>query len=128
MFEGRYIRWSPGPGLDGLRLCCEALHDDWEGVRIWFRREDGGPMVIVRFPSVMLYLNTQTSSRLAPLNTTSSLAFPHTFWRVEESSLVESFKKQAVGTRDKFPIVHYAFLSTTDCIDVLSTEEPTFTT
>jgi hypothetical protein len=76
----------------------------------------------------MLYLNTQTSNRLAPLAQSSSLAFPHTFWKVEESSLIERFKKQAVGTRDQFPIVHYAFLSATDGIDVLSTEEPTFTT
>jgi hypothetical protein len=47
MFEGRYVRWSPVLELDGARLFCEAFHDDWEGVRLWFRREDGGTMVVV---------------------------------------------------------------------------------
>ena len=32
MFIGRYIRWNPIPLLEGKRMYCEAVHDDWDEI------------------------------------------------------------------------------------------------
>ncbi|MGL4325487.1 MAG: hypothetical protein ACRCTD_15735 [Beijerinckiaceae bacterium] len=125
MFQGHYIRWNPIPELDGQRMSCEALHDDWEGFRLWFKPQSG-PMLIVSFPSVLLHASSEDGSRLSPIINTVPLELPHLFWKVEQSALVAEFHRQSLDTRASWNITHYAFLSVNDCIDVLATEPPVF--
>ena len=127
MFQGRYTRWNPIQALGGKRMFCEAVHDDWEGFRIWLRPDTAvGAMVIVSFSTVLYYGNSLEGRRLAAVSNASEMQFPHVFWIVEESALVTEFKRQAAGTADTLEITHYAFLSSTDCIDVLATMPPRF--
>jgi hypothetical protein len=126
MFEGHYIRWCPIPAFDGQRMSCEALHDDWEGFRLWFKPKSG-PMLIVAFPSVLFYASSEDGARLVPPMTKDvPLQLPHLFWKVETSSLLAEYHRQSMGTRANWAITHYAFLSVNDCIDVLATEAPLF--
>jgi hypothetical protein len=128
MFYGRYIRWNPVPLLEGKRMYCEAVHDDWEGFRIWLKPETGVSMLIVVFPAVLFYACSDESRRLAKIANDAPLNFPHTFWTVEESTLIAEFHRQSCGTTDGLQITHYAFLSATDCVDVLSIVPPNFST
>lgn len=128
MWKGIYKRWNPIPQLEGARLYCEAVHDDREGFRLWF---DGEPsdfpgVVVVRFEERLLYANSDEGSRTQGIENFSEMQLPHTFWKVEESALVEEFHLQSNGIYRNEEITHYAFLSCTDCIDVLSRFEPTF--
>ena len=63
MFQGRYIKWNPYPLCEGQRMSCEALHDDWEGFRIWFKSESG-PMLIAGLPPVLVYASSEDAARL----------------------------------------------------------------
>jgi hypothetical protein len=123
MFYGQYVKWSPLPDFDGQRLSCEALHDDWEGFRIWLKPPSGS-MLVVAFPSVLFHASTSDSVRLSTIANTAPLDLPHAFWTVEASALIAEFHRQSCDTRRGWSIRHYAFLSTNDCIDVLSTEAP----
>ena len=56
MWVGKYNRISPLPEHSGVRFEVEAVHDDWEGFRIWFRPHDATKaMVIAKFDSCLLY-------------------------------------------------------------------------
>ncbi len=123
MFHGHYVRWNPVPAFEGQRLSCEALHDDWEGVRIWLKRPSG-TMLIVTFPSVLIYASSSDGTRLSAIANTKPLDLPHAFWTVEASALIAEFHRQSCDTRSNWTIKHYAFLCTNDCIDVLATEAP----
>lgn len=125
MFQGRYIRWSPLPAFDGQRMSCEALHDDWEGFRLWFKPAIGS-MLIVTFPSVLFHASSEDGARLSTIHDEVPLQLPHLFWQVEQSALVAEFHRQSLNTRTGWNITHYAFLSTNDCIDVLAAEPPVF--
>ncbi len=125
MFQGRYVRWNPIATLEGQRMFGAAVHDDWEGFRIWLEPERGG-MVIVSFPSHLFYANSSEGRRLSAVENPADMKFPHVFWIVENSSLTNEFRRQAAGTADDLAITHYAFLTSTDSIDVLATGPPLF--
>jgi hypothetical protein len=125
MFQGRYTRWNPVPAFEDQRLSCEALHDDWEGFRIWLKPPSGS-MLIVAFPSVLFHASSDDGARLSAIANTAPLDLPHAFWTVEASALIAEFHRQSCDTRRGWNITHFAFLTTNDCIDVLSTEAPVF--
>ena len=127
MWDGKYIKWNPIPEFESSRLYCEALHDDWEGFRIWFKPEDESKgMIIVAFESTLLYVNSDEGKRLAQVGNMAELNFPHAFWKVETAALVTLFKEQCAGIHNDDSIFHFAFLSCSDCIDVLALSEPEF--
>lgn len=124
MWRGDYKRWNPVPYLEGKILYVEAVHDDWEGFRIWLSSENTklGVVSIVKFEIALLYINSNESYRLSG----EPLDFPHTFWQVENSALIEEFNRQSVKIYEAWEIKHFAFLSASDCVDVLSLNFPTF--
>ena len=127
MWNGTYIRWNPLPRLDGARVYCEAVHDDWEGFRIWLRPEEHHlGIIVVRFESRLFYTNSDEGDRLSAVSNQQELQFPHAFWIVQDSALVAEFRRQAAGVRDDDNLVHYAFLTCNDCIDVIAIGEPFF--
>ena len=121
MWHGLYHRWNPLPQFEGKRLYVEAVHDDWEGVRVWLRAEksDGKGIIILRFKTVEAYFSSDESNRLRKIKPEQTLNFPHAFWTVEKSQLIEILNDQSCETC--LPnLKHYAILSCTDCIDVLA--------
>lgn len=129
MWQGTYKRWNPIPQLDGKCLYVDAVHDDLEGFRIWLSSENKnfGVVAIAKFESVLLYTNSDESFRLSGIRNRDEVKFPHLFWKVEESELLSEFHRQSLQVYEDWDITHYAFLSGSDCVDVLSAEEPSFT-
>jgi hypothetical protein len=128
MWQGIYKRWNPIPKLEGVRLYCAAVHDDREGFRIWL---DGEPtaflgIVVIRFENVLLYTNSDEGKRLNGIENISKVQFPHGFWKVENSSLIKEFHRQSENVYESDEIIHYAFLTCDNCIDVLSWSNPAF--
>jgi hypothetical protein len=125
MWQGTYQKWNPVPEYADQRFYVDAVHDDWEGFRIWFRLDKStGIDLIVRFDYALLYLNSIESFRLSSVE--GKLSFPHLFWKVENSQLIEEFHRQSLETCKGWEIEHFAFLSALDCVDVLSVSEPVF--
>ncbi len=128
MWIGTYSKWNPVPEYAGIKFDVEAVHDDWEGFRIWFRpHDDTKPMLIAKFDSELFYSSSDEGDRLIGAKNDISEEFPHLFWKVEESVLVEEFIRQSSGVRESEAIQHYCFMSCNQCVDVLSLTEPTFT-
>jgi hypothetical protein len=125
VLQDHYIRWNPIQAFDRKRMYCEALHDDWEGFRIWFKPESG-PMLLVAFPSVLFYARSEDGSRLSSMANEVPLQLPQLFWKVEQLSLDAEYHRQSLGTRVSWGITHYAFRSVNDRIDVLPPELPVF--
>jgi hypothetical protein len=126
MFQGRYVRWNPLLKFEGKRMYCEAVHDDWEGFRIWLSSEKPSRMLIVRFEHAMFYANSDEGKRLSAVENDDEMDFPHVFWKVENSALLAEFHRHSSGTAESLEITHYAFLTSSDCIDVLSVGAPSF--
>lgn len=126
MWNGIYERWNPIQEFEGQRMYCDAVHHDFEGFRIWLRGEDPtkNPLII-RFENPLLYLNSDDSNRVAPISPPQDLKFPHAFWKVEDSELVALFHRSSCEIYKDWKIVHFAFQTCDDCVDVLSTTEPT---
>jgi len=83
-------------------------------------------MLIVRFEYYLMYVNSDEGDRLSKVLEPERFEFPHAFWKVEDSALLSEFQRQSVGVREKVAIKHFAFLSASDCIDVLAIKEPSF--
>jgi hypothetical protein len=128
MWQGIYKKWNPISHLADQRLYVDAVHDDWEGFRIWFTSDNSkaGVVAIARFESQLLYTSSDESFRLSGIRNEEPLKFPHLFWTVDESELIQEFHRQSVNIYADWKINHYAFLAASDCIDVLSVEEPSF--
>jgi len=128
MWQGIYRKWNPVPHLEDKCLYVEAVHDDWEGFRIWFSSEkrDAGIITIAKFERVLMYTNSDEGFSLSAVRNSEQMKFPHLFWQVEESELLKEFHRQSVEILKDWKITHYAFLSASSGVDVLSACEPTF--
>jgi hypothetical protein len=126
MFQGHYIRWNPVPEFEGKRLYCEALHDDREGFRLWLQPEPPGRMLVVKFDHLLFYASSDEARRLAAVQNSAEMKFPHAFWKVENSALIAEFHRQSAGTVELLEIMHFAFLTANQCVDVLAIDEPVF--
>ncbi|MCB1582552.1 MAG: hypothetical protein KDI92_05755 [Xanthomonadales bacterium] len=127
MWIGTYFKWDPIPVYAGMRFDVEAVHDDWEGFRIWFRpHNQTKPMLIARFEDELFYASSDEGDRLSGAKNDIWDEFPHLFWKVDESELINEFVRQSKGIRDGSAIQHYCFMSCNQCVDVLSLSEPKF--
>ncbi len=126
MWQGNYCKWNPVPHLADKAYYVEAVHDDSEGFRIWFSNSKAGVVTIVKFDDVLLYTNSDEMYRLSEVKNDEQMKFPHLFWQVNESELIKEFHRQSLEIYKDSDIKHYAFLSGSACIDVLSESEPTF--
>ncbi len=128
MWKGTYKRWEPLPEWSGCRVEIDAIHDDWEGFRIWIRSHDPTKgMLIARFEPALLYCSSDESDRIAGIQPTNqALKFPHVFWIVDDSELVAIFHRQSSGLHTNRDIIHFAFLSCNQCVDVIACGLPTF--
>lgn len=107
-------------------MYCEAVHDDLEGFRIWLSPEKPSRILVVRFDHVLCYVNSDEGKRLASVENDAEISFPHVFWKVENSALISEFHRQSLGTSESVAITHFAFLTSSDCIDVLALGDPIF--
>ena len=120
MWHGIYRRWNPIPEFEGKRLYIEAVHDDWEGMRVWLKSENSEDgMIVLRFQGVEAYFSSDESNRLRPIEPEQFLNFPHAFWKVENSELFENLNSQSCGTSPT-GVQHFAILACEDCIDILA--------
>jgi hypothetical protein len=125
MWIGTYQKWNPNPPSYGKRYEVDAVHDDYEGFRIWFRPHDRpNPFLIAKFENPLFYASSDESNRLTGATNDISDEFPHLFWTVLDSSLTTEFQRQSCGIINESLIVHYCFLSCNQCVDVLSVREP----
>ena len=126
MWHGIYDRWEPLTDWSGCRVDIEAVHDDWDGFRIWIRHDDASKgMLIARFSRALFHCTSDEGDRISPLSPAQpALEFPHVFWTVTDSELLALFHRHSCDVHADRELVHYSFLSCNDCVDVLSSSPP----
>ena len=112
MWIGIYSKWNPVPEYEDMQFEIDAVHDDWEGFRIWFRPHDvTKPMLIAKFDSELFYSSSDEGDRLIGAKNSEVLKLPHLFWKVSESELANEFVRQSSGVREIGEFRHYCFMS-----------------
>jgi hypothetical protein len=94
MFQGRYVHWNPIAKFEGKRMYCEAVHDDWEGFRIWLSPEKPLRMLIVRFEHAIFYANSNEGKRLSAVENDDEMDFPMSFGR----SKIQHYSRNFTGS------------------------------
>ncbi len=84
-------------------------------------------MLIARFQPILLYCSSDESDRIVEIQHANQiLKFPHVFWIVDDSELVAIFHRQSCGLHTNRDIIHFAFLSCNQCVDVIACGLPAF--
>lgn len=118
------IHWQPFKGFSG-RFYCEGVHDDYEGFRIIMRHDDKEQTHLrLKFEDVLFYQNTDEGNFLNPPPYLGDFNFPHPFYVIENSKLVQDFHQLSSGIYQDDVITHFAIYSANDCIDILTLSDP----
>ena len=114
--------------IDGLdsKMYIEKLIDDSNGVTICLKREQGLKVLKVTFDGVLSYRNTNESYLLKIWHDTEKSKLGKTFYIIQNSSYVDFFNEMSLGAYSNWEVKHFAIYTETDCVDVLSTVNPSF--
>lgn len=123
MADEIFKQWKPVEGIP-KKLYCEAIHDDYEGLRVILKGEDNQSNVLrLFFETVLAYKNIDESYLLRTIEKIDSPG-ESTLYTVENSNWIKWFCEESYDTIEKNSITHYAIYTPNDCIDVLSEYEP----
>lgn len=115
-----YEVWDVVPGRV-VRVSVEGLIDDWEGLRVLLRDHETDRVIRVAFASHVAYQNRDESDLDGEAMRSEGLG-RGCFYRVRSSEFASRLK--ADTARQFQELNHFAIFTETDCIDVLTTEEP----
>lgn len=116
--------WRPVEDVS-VPMFIEGIHDDYEGFRILMRGENpASKMLRICFEAHLSYRITDESFLLKIWHSTAKEILGKIFYTVEQSTYVDFFNEQTDYRYVDWPVKHYAIYTTTDCIDVLSTDPP----
>ena len=116
-----YEVWDIVPGRV-IRATVESVVDDWEGFRVLLRDQETNRMLRIVFGSHVAYRNRDESDLDGEAARSNGLG-RGCFYRVRDSEYEAAFK--ADSARQFGNLKHFAIVTDTDCVDVLTTEEPT---
>jgi len=118
--------WTPLEGISE-RLSLEALHDDYEGVRLLLEGDEPNNQTLrITFDPSLVYRNIDEMDYMKSLHTFQGREHlgKWALFTVENSDFVKWFNEESHGTHENENIVHYAVLTLNDCIDVISSQPP----
>jgi len=120
----KYEKWEPIESLPN-RMHCEAIHDDYEGIRLLLKGDDKhAPILRVMFESILAYRNIDESCFLRTFERIKDREiFP--LYKVRNSVFLAWLNEESYGSYEDQNIVHYAFFCQDEIIDILSQFEPT---
>lgn len=116
-----YEVWDVVPG-QAIRVSVEALIDDWEGFRVLLRNHETDRVLRIVFGSHVAYQNRDESDLDGEAARSEGLG-RGCFYRVRFSEFEVRFKSDSA--RQFGELKHFAIITDTDCIDVLTLDDPT---
>ena len=121
----KIIKWNPFPNEKNQRIYCEGVHDDYEGFRILLTGEEkASPMLRLSLENTLYYQNRDEGYFFNYGNIQGAFDYPHPFYIIEYSELIQKFHIESENTFSELNIKHYAIYTCNDCIDILSEKEP----
>jgi hypothetical protein len=120
--ENIYKNWEPLKNIP-RKLCCEGIHDDYEGFRILLRENNYSSVLRILFDAVRSYKWSDESDLLKTVASIND-AGRSSLFIVDNSSWVKWFHEETYDIYKDSDIKHFAIYTSDDCIDVLSEFEP----
>lgn len=103
----------------------EAIHDNYEGFRILLRSSIlEGKMLRINFNDKLSYRNTDESFYLKLWGSMNKEILGKTFYIISNSDYADFFNDQTLDIYRDWKIIHYAIYTNSDCIDILSIQQP----
>ncbi len=119
----KFRKWNPIE-FD-IPLNVEVIHDDYEGFRILMKgNEVDSKMLKIAFENPLMYQNINESYKLKIWEGLSKEISGNIFYKIDDSELVDSFNENSLNAYSNWDIIHFAFYTYQDCIDVLSITDP----
>lgn len=116
-----YEVWDIEPGRS-LRVSVEGLVDDWEGFRVMLRDNETDQVIRISFDGYVAYQNRDESDLDGEAARSNGLG-RGCFYVVQGSEFAARFS--ADSPRQFGELRHFAIITDMDCIDVLTSGEPT---
>lgn len=123
MLNERHLPWIPLEGVPD-EVYLEALHDDYEGIRLLLRGAGNAPTFRLQFASVIAYRNINESFRARTWAAAQGGTRVGSLRRVESSRGLAWLVEESGGLLDAAKLRHYAVYTPEDCIDVVTEFEP----
>lgn len=118
----RYLTWHSLADIPD-QLSCEAIYDDWEGMRIILAARDPLlPRLRIAFDRPLAYRNIDEGKRIKTLPMVEGVQGPLAI--VENSPWLEWLAKESAGIVTTDEARHYAVLTVDDWIDVICATPP----
>jgi len=115
-----YKKWEPIEGIEA-ELWVEALHDDYEGLRILLRgNESSSPVLRITFSHYYVYRNADESYRLALWREAHFEERNWCLFTTTSSSLIDWLSSEAGDAYNKDEMHHYLIKTGADVIDVVT--------
>ena len=115
-----YKKWEPLEGIEA-ELWVEALHDDYEGLRILLRgNESSSPVLRMTFSHYYVYRNADESYRLALWREAQFEERNWCLFTTTSSSLIDWLSSEAGDVYKKDEMHHYLIKTGADVIDVVT--------
>jgi hypothetical protein len=123
MINHIFKKWEPVSDIPE-KLFLEALHDDYEGFRLLFKGKSNNDKTLrVTFKTTLVYRNIDEGDIVETLKNSDGLSH-WCLYTLENSDLIEFFHKQNYGSYKSSKILHYAFYTPNDCVEILSEFPP----
>jgi len=121
--EAKYIKWEPLEALP-KRMYCEAMHNDYEGIRILLKgAEESSPILRIKFESVLAYRSIDEGCLQRTLDKIKDREITP-LYKVQNSDFLSWFHRESYDSYSDRELVHYAMFCQDEIIDVLSEFEP----
>ena len=119
-----YKKWQPLEGIDN-ELSIEAIHDDYEGLRIILSgRAPGSGIIRITFSHYYMYRNINESNRIKLWNQASFEDKNWSLFQTASSNLLDWLHEESGEAFDKIDMSHYLIKTPMDVVDVITYHAP----
>ena len=115
-----YKKWQPLEGIDN-ELSIEAIHDDYEGLRIiLIGRAPGSGILRITFSHYYMYRNVNESNRVRLWNEANFEDRNWSLFQATSSKLLDWLHEESGQAFDEIDMTHYLIKTSMEVVDVIT--------
>jgi hypothetical protein len=119
-----YKKWQPLEGIDN-ELSIEAIHDDYEGLRIILSgRAPGSGILRITFSHYYMYRNVNESNRVRLWNEANFEDRNWSLFQATSSKLLDWLHEESGQAFDEIDMAHYLIKTSMEVVDVITHHAP----
>lgn len=116
-------KWEPMKDIPE-KVYLQALHDDYEGLRIILKGSGNSRTFRIKFNTNLGYRNTNESERLKMLDENPEFCGGWALFKVKDSDFIKWIITESNEIVHEGNIMHYIILTPDDIVEVVSKDNP----